>query len=123
MTDILHRRKHMKQTEDQKPDKERTPAPALTIEARENQMIAYADAEAERRILNGKASDSLLLHYLKLGTSKNLLEKEKLENENLLLKAKAASIEQSQRTEEMYANAIKAMQVYTGNGEDEDYED
>jgi hypothetical protein len=86
-------------------------------------MIAYADAEAERRILNGKASDSLLLHYLKLGTSKNLLEKEKLENENLLLKAKAASIEQSQRTEEMYANAIKAMQVYTGNGEDEDYED
>lgn len=112
----------MKQTENEKPAK-RKEMPALTIEAREKQMIAYADAEAERRILSGKASDSLLLHYLKLGTSKNELEKEKLENENLLLRTKAASIEQQAKTEEMYANAIKAMQIYTGNGEDEDYED
>ena len=113
----------MKQTENEKPAVKKGIPPALTIEARENQMISLADEEAERRIRSGKASDSLLLHYLKLGTSKNELEKEKLENENLLLKAKAASIEQQAKTEEMYANAIKAMQVYTGNGEDEDYDD
>ena len=111
-----------KQTDTKNPAVKREP-PALTIEARERQMISYADEEAEKRIRNGTASDSLLLHYLKLGTSKNELEKEKLENENLLLKEKANSIKQSAKSEEMYANAIKAMQIYTGNGEDEDYED
>lgn len=112
----------MKQTNEEKPAiiSER---PALSIEERENQMIAYADEEAEKRIRSGKASDSLLLHYLKLGTSKNELEKAKLEAETALAAAKVESIEQGKRTEEAYLKAIKAMSIYTGNGEEGDYDD
>lgn len=108
----------MKQTKDVKPA-----APAITIEARENQMISLADEEAERRIRSGKASDSLLIHYLKLGTTKNQLEKAKLEKETALAQAKVDSIKQAEQTEERYKEAIRAMTIYTGNGEEEDYED
>lgn len=108
----------MKQTKDTKPA-----APAVTIEARENQMISLADEEAERRIRSGKASDSLLIHYLKLGSTRNQLEKARLENETELAKAKVESLRQAEKTDELYANAIKAMTIYTGNGEEEDYND
>jgi hypothetical protein len=86
-------------------------------------MISLADEEAERRIRSGKASDSLLLHYLKLGTTKNELEKAKLEADKALAEAKVESIRQSKQTEELYAEAIKAMTIYTGHGEEDDYED
>lgn len=112
----------MKQVTDDKPAGRKEP-PAITIESRENQLISYAVDEAEKRILNGKASDSLLIHYLKLGTTKNQLEKTKLEAEAELARAKVASIQQQARTEDMYAEAIRAMRIYTGQGEDEDYAD
>ena len=86
-------------------------------------MISLADEEAERRIRSGKASDSLLIHYLKLGTTKNQLEKAKLEKETALAEAKFKSIMQAESSEELYANAIKAMTVYSVNGEEEDYDD
>jgi hypothetical protein len=108
----------MKQTKETKPA-----APAVTIEARENQMIALAVDEAERRIKGGKASDSLLIHYLKLGTTRNQLEKAKLEKETALAQAKVDSIKQAEQTEERYKEAIRAMTIYTGNGEEEDYND
>lgn len=111
----------MKQT-NEKPAA-RNDRPALSVEERENQMIGYADEEAEKRIRSGKASDSLLLHYLKLGTSKIELEKAKLEAETALAEAKVESLRQAEETKEMYAEAIKAMRIYTGNGEDEDYGD
>lgn len=111
----------MKQT-NEKPAARKEP-PALTVEARENQMISLADEEAERRIRSGKASDSLLLHYLKLGTSKNELEKAKLEQETALAAAKVESIKQAEETKELYEKAIQAMRVYSGNGDEEDYDD
>lgn len=112
----------MKQVTEKKPAVRKDP-PALTIESRENQMIALAVDEAENRIRSGKASDSLLIHYLKLGTTKNQLEKAKLEAESELARAKVESIQQQAKTEETYAEAIKAMRIYTGQGEDDDYAD
>lgn len=99
--------------------------PALTLKDREDELINEATLEAERRIIAGTASDSLLIHYLKLGTTKNQLEKEKLEAEVELAKSKTEAIEQGKRVEELYADAIKAMRTYTGQGysEEEDYSD
>lgn len=98
--------------------------PALTMKDREDELIDKATREAERRIESGKASDSLLIHYLKLGTTKNQLEKEKLEAEVRLAESKTEALEQGKRIEELYADAIKAMRTYTGQGysEEEDYE-
>ena len=89
--------------------------PAETPEARENQMINYAVDLAEQQLLNGTASSQVIVHYLKLGTMREKLEREKLEKENDLLVAKVKALESQQHVEELYANAISAMQVYSGN--------
>lgn len=94
--------------------------PALSPEARENQMIALAVDLAEKQLMEGTASAQVITHYLKLGTMKEQLEREKLERENELLKVKSEAIRSAQRVEELYANAIEAMKSYRSTGEDED---
>ena len=44
--------------------------PALTPEARENQMIALAVDLAEQQLRDGTASSQVITHYLKLGSTK-----------------------------------------------------
>ena len=97
--------------------------PGSTPEARENQLIAKAVDLAERQLDEGTASSQVITHFLKLGTTKAELEKEKLMNENLLLKAKTESLQSMARMEELYENAIKAMQKYGGHGDYEEYDD
>lgn len=97
--------------------------PGTTIEARENQLISLAVDEAEKRIRDGRASDSLIVHYLKLGTRKAQLEREKLENENELLRAKTEAIESSKESEKLYREAIDAFKRYTVPEDDEEYYD
>ena len=77
--------------------------PALTPEARENQLIALAVDLVEQRLREGTASSQETTHFLKLGSMKNRLEMEKLEEENKLLKAKTESIQSQKRVEELYA--------------------
>lgn len=90
--------------------------PALTPEARENQLISLAVDLAEEQLRNGTASAQVITHYLKLGATTARLEKEKLENENKLLIAKTQALESAERQEELYANAINAMRNYSGYG-------
>lgn len=96
--------------------KHREVRPALTPEARENQMIALAVDLVEQRLLDGTASSQETTHYLKLGSMKNRLEMQKLEEENKLLRARTEAIQSAKRVEELYANAIAAMRRYSGNG-------
>ena len=91
--------------------------PALTPEGRENQMILLAYDLVEQRLLDGTASSQETTHFLKLGTTKAQLEKEKLEAENKLLLAKTESIESAKRVEELYLNAVEAMRTYSGQGD------
>lgn len=91
--------------------------PALTPEARENQLIALAVDLAEQQLRDGTASSQVISHYLKLGSTKATLEREKLERENALLRAKTESIEASKREEEFYKEVIKAMRDYSGRGD------
>lgn len=91
-------------------------SPAATPEARENQMIALAIDLAEDQLSKGTASSQVITHYLKLGTTKERLEKEKLERENELLKAKAEALQSQKDTERLYKEAIQAMQTYAGLG-------
>jgi hypothetical protein len=87
-------------------------------------MINIAVRAAEQQILSGRASSQLLTHYLKLGTAKERLEKQKLEAEVELLKAKKESLESAKQLEILYGDAIKAIAEYTGHSDDdEDIED
>ena len=97
--------------------------PALSPEARENQLIALAVDLVEQRLLDGSASSQETTHFLKLGSMKNQLEMEKLREENKLLKAKTESIQSAKRVEELYAEAINAMRRYSGNRSSSDEED
>ena len=95
--------------------------PALSPEAREQQMISYAVDLAEQQLLDGTASSQVITHYLKQGTIKAQIELEKLKLENELIRAKTESLEREQKTEEMFKNAIEAMKKYSGNGDTDDY--
>ena len=95
--------------------------PALTPEARENQMISLAVDLAEKQLIEGTASSQVITHFLKLGTTKAELEKEKLLSENELLKARTEMIQSAKRVEELYTNALNAMRNYSGQGDPDDY--
>lgn len=62
--------------------------PALTPEARENQMISLAVDLAEKQLMEGTASSQVITHYLKLGSTKERIEKEILEKQKELIDAK-----------------------------------
>lgn len=89
--------------------------PALTPEAREKQLIASAVDLAEKQILEGTASSQVITHFLKLGSMKERLEREKLEEENKLLRAKTEALKSTKRQEELFEEAIRAMRKYSGN--------
>ena len=95
--------------------------PALSPEARENQLISLAVDLAEKQLQEGTASSQVITHYLKLGSTKERLEKEKLEEENKLLRAKTENLQSQKRVEELYSEAIKAMRNYAGQGETDEY--
>ena len=80
---------------------ERKIRPALTPEARENQMIALAVDLAEKQLLEGTASSQVITHYLKLGTTKEKLEREILEKQKELIEAKTENLQSAKRIEEL----------------------
>lgn len=96
---------------------------ALTPEARENQVINRAYDLAERRIIEGTASDTLLSHFLKMGSTKARIEKEILESEKELVIAKKERLQSEQRSEEMFAEAMAAMKHYSGQDDEDDDEE
>lgn len=96
--------------------------PALSPEARENQLIALAVDLVEQRLLDGTASSQEVTHFLKLGSTKAQLEKEKIKKENALLEVKAESIQSQQHRDELYKNALEAFRTYSGHGGDSDGE-
>jgi hypothetical protein len=98
--------------------------PATTPEARENQLIAHAVDLAERQLLDGTASAQVISHYLKLGSSREKLEQERLVKENELLEVKREALASAQRVEAMYGAALNAMRSYAGQESyEDDYED
>lgn len=86
--------------------------PALSSEARENQLIALATNLAEKQLMDGTASAQVITHYLKLGSSKEKLEKELLEKQKELVDAKTQNLQSSKQTEELYSKALDAMRSY-----------
>lgn len=107
-------------------DTSRRMRPALSPEARENQMISHAVDLAEQQLLDGTASSQVITHYLKLGSTKARLENDKLREECNLLRAKVENLQAQAKSEELFEKAINAMRSYSGHityEEDEDFDD
>lgn len=100
----------------------RRPA-ATTPEGRENQLIELAVDLVEKKLIAGTASSQEVTHFLKLGSTREQLEQERLRNENELMAAKRHQIEQGSRIEDLMSDAINAMRSYKGEVSDERYDD
>jgi hypothetical protein len=81
--------------------------PATTPEARENQLIADAVDLAQRQLRDGTASAQVITHFLKLGSTREQLEQERLQK-------KGEAMESAKRIEELYGQALSAMRTYQG---------
>lgn len=107
------------------PTKRKRP-PATTPEGRENQLVSLAVDLAEKQLEDGTASSQVITHYLKLGSTREQLEQERLMRENELLKARVEQLASAKRIEELYETALSAMKTYAGqtpNVLDEEYDD
>lgn len=100
---------------------DRESAPGRTLEARENQLILLATNLVEERLRNGTASSSEIIHYLKLGSTRERLEQERIRHENELADAKREKIHSDRQSAERLEEALKAFRSYAGHDEEEDY--
>lgn len=95
--------------------------PALTPEAREDQMISLAIDLAERQLIEGTASSQVITHFLKLGSSRERLEQETLRKNQELIEAKKENLNSTKTQEELYKNALVAMRMYSGQDDGGEY--
>lgn len=98
--------------------------PGESRESRENRLILLATNLVEKRLEEGTASSQEVTHFLKLGSSRERLEQERLRNENALTQAKKESLEAEQRRDDIYEKALTMFRTYIGadDGAD-DYDD
>jgi hypothetical protein len=89
--------------------------PATTPEGREHQLVSQAVDLAEKQIRSGTASSQVITHFLKLGSTRERLEQERLEHENELTRVKIEALESQKRVEELYMEALTAMRSYAGD--------
>lgn len=89
--------------------------PATTPEARENELVSQAHDLAEKQIQAGTASSQVITHFLKLGSTRERLEQQRLEHENELTRVKIEALESQKRVEELYMEALTAMRSYAGD--------
>lgn len=101
---------------------QRRAPPALTPEARENQLISRAYDLVEQRLIDGSATSQETTFFLKAGSQHARMEMEKLRHENELLRAKTEAIESSKQNEELYMQVIDALQRYGGGDEEDDFD-
>lgn len=87
---------------------------AQTPEERENQLIMEAYDLVEQRLLDGTASATETVHFLKMGSAKERLEKQILQQQKEYMAAKTEAIQSAKRVEELYSNAIDAIREYQG---------
>lgn len=97
---------------EKKQGKKRTRRPSSTPEGREQQLVDLAVNLAEKQLLDGTASPSIINHYLKIASRREVLEREILEKQSKLIEAKAESMSKDREAEELAKAAIEAMKSY-----------
>lgn len=92
--------------------------PSLTPEALESKMISLASDLAFQQLQDGTASSQVITHFLKLGSSRERLEQEKISGEVSLMKTKKEVLDSSKGAEELFNNALNAIREYQGKDVD-----
>ena len=104
-------------TSDEEPVSRRVPS---TDQGREDQMVSAAIDLVEKQLREGTASAAVITHYLKLGSSREKLEQQRLSNENILLEARREALESEKRSELRYQEVLTALRTYQGIAPEDD---
>ena len=80
-------------------------------------MINLALELAEKQLREGTAPATTVNHYLKLASTREQLEVEKLRNETALLEAKKTALVSAEHAEKIAKVAIEAFRTYSGAGD------
>lgn len=99
--------------------------PATTPAGRERELTSMAMDRAEEQLRDGTASSQVITHFLKVGSTREQLEQERIRHENELLRVKREHLESAKRTEELYEEALGAMKLYQGRPDEieDDYDE
>lgn len=99
-----------------------TPRPFITPEGQQSYLVSLAFNLVEQRLRDGTASSQETTHFMEIGSEREILRREKLIEENKLLRAKTDALKSQKHVEELYEEALNAMRRYSGQGEpDEEY--
>ena len=93
--------------------------PAISPGNREAQCISLAMDLVEQRLRNGTATSQETVHFLRLGSMREQLEREKLESEVAVAKARVAALEAQAKNDELFKEALRAFTRYSGQATDE----
>lgn len=99
------------------------PPPATTERGREDQLTNLAYNLVEQRFLDGTASPAETTHFLKVGSSRQKEEIEKLRAEKDVLHARIKEMENRTSGEQLLSEALAAFRGYSGQGPIQDEED
>ena len=89
--------------------------PASTPEARERQLVSLAVDLAEKQLRDGTASPSIINHYLKIASTREVLEREILEKQAKFLAAKEQNLVKEKEQEELTKKALEAFKSYSSS--------
>ena len=92
--------------------------PAISPEARDNQLIALAYHLVEKRLLEGTASSQETTHFMTLGSARERKALEILALQTELIAAKTKNLDSMQELKALYADALAAMADYQGRRSD-----
>lgn len=107
------------------PIKARRQIPARSPEERETQMCALAYDLVEKRLREGTATSQETTFFLKLGSTKERIEREMMKEQQKLLEAKTEAIQAAKKSEEAYEKVLNVLRMYNGADveEDESYDE
>jgi hypothetical protein len=92
---------------------------ARTPEQREAQLAGLAYDLAEQQFLDGTASSQVIVHFLKVGSTREKIELQKTKQETLLVEAKVKDLANVEEMKKLYVEAMDAMRGYAGHEEGE----
>lgn len=93
---------------------------ARTSAAREQEMIAMAMDLTERQLQDGTISSQNLNLLVKSGLGRERLERQRLEQENIKLRAQVEQIKAASQSDELLNKVLDAMRVYSGQADPND---
>jgi hypothetical protein len=86
--------------------------PATSPEQRELELTNVAYDLAEDQIRSGTASSQVITHFLKMGSTRERLEQERMRHEVELMEVRKEQIQGQARMEELFVDALNAMRGY-----------